>query len=264
MIRLYGSGPVARNIVEVIQEDGLDLTVMLGAWITSEESFDEDGNLIGEIEQGIQENKEQVAGVIELATEFPEIVTAINIGNETQIWWSDHRIATERLVAYIREVREATTQPITTADDFAYWELPESATLADELDFIVTHIYAMWHGQQLDDAMTFTQDKLYAVTSAHPGKPIVIGELGWATRVHTEGLQAELIKGEAGEAQQLQFVQRLLPWVEEQGVPIFYFSAFDENWKGGPHPAEVEKHWGIYRADRTPKPAGSWVESHND
>ena len=40
----------------------------------------------------------------------------------------------------------------------------------------------------------------------------------------------------------------------------FYFEAFDEKWKGGQHPAEVEKHWGVYRSDRTPKPAGEWIE----
>ena len=34
-----------------------------------------------------------------------------------------------------------------------------------------------------------------------------------------------------------------------------WFEAFDENWKGGPHPDEVEKHWGLFRADRTPKQA---------
>ncbi len=260
MIRLYGSGPVARNIVELIDEHGLGLRVMLGAWITSEERFDEDGNLLGEVEQGIGENREQVDGVIELAQEFPDIVVAINIGNETQIWWSDHRIATERLIAYIREVRAATTQPITTADDFAYWNTPESTGLADELDFIVTHIYAMWHGQQLDDAMAFTGEKLAEVTAAHPSRPVVIGEIGWATSVHDEGLQAELIKGEAGEAQQLEFARMLFPWVESEGVPIFYFEAFDEKWKGGQHPAEVEKHWGVYRSDRTPKPAGEWIE----
>ena len=31
------------------------------------------------------------------------------------------------------------------------------------------------------------------------------------------------------------------------------FEAFDENWKGGPSPEETEKHWGLFRADRTPK-----------
>ncbi len=36
-------------------------------------------------------------------------------------------------------------------------------------------------------------------------------------------------------------------------IASFYFEAFDENWKGGDHPDEVEKHWGLFRADRTPK-----------
>ena len=34
-----------------------------------------------------------------------------------------------------------------------------------------------------------------------------------------------------------------------------YFEVFDENWKGGEDPAEVEKHWGLFRADRSPKAA---------
>ena len=31
------------------------------------------------------------------------------------------------------------------------------------------------------------------------------------------------------------------------------FEAFDEKWKGGEHPNEVEKHWGLIKSDRTPK-----------
>jgi len=43
--------------------------------------------------------------------------------------------------------------------------------------------------------------------------------------------------------------------LERDRIPTFYFEAFDENWKGGDHPDEVEKHWGVFRADRTPKAA---------
>jgi exo-beta-1,3-glucanase (GH17 family) len=38
-------------------------------------------------------------------------------------------------------------------------------------------------------------------------------------------------------------------------VTTFVFEAFDENWKGGADPADVEKHWGLFHADRTPKAA---------
>jgi Glycosyl hydrolases family 17 len=37
-------------------------------------------------------------------------------------------------------------------------------------------------------------------------------------------------------------------------VLTFVFEAFDEAWKGSPDPAEPEKHWGLFHADRSPKP----------
>jgi exo-beta-1,3-glucanase (GH17 family) len=46
-------------------------------------------------------------------------------------------------------------------------------------------------------------------------------------------------------------------WAQEQGVPLFWFSAFDEPWKGSDHPDEIEKHWGLYDVDRRPKQAVS-------
>lgn len=42
-------------------------------------------------------------------------------------------------------------------------------------------------------------------------------------------------------------------WVEEDDIMTFFFEAFDEDWKGSPEPLEPEKHWGIFKIDRTPK-----------
>jgi exo-beta-1,3-glucanase (GH17 family) len=42
-------------------------------------------------------------------------------------------------------------------------------------------------------------------------------------------------------------------WTKEEGIIAYYFEAFDENWKGSEHEFEPEKHWGIFKADRTPK-----------
>ena len=84
---------------------------------------------------------------------------------------------------------------------------------------------------------------------------MILGEAGWATQRHDEGEQARLITGAAGEAEQRVFFEAFTAWVTRARIVSTYFEAFDENWKGGPHPAEVEKHWGLYRADRTPKAA---------
>jgi exo-beta-1,3-glucanase (GH17 family) len=37
-------------------------------------------------------------------------------------------------------------------------------------------------------------------------------------------------------------------------VTVFFFEAFDEPWKGDQNNATgAEKHWGLFRVDRTPK-----------
>ena len=48
------------------------------------------------------------------------------------------------------------------------------------------------------------------------------------------------------------FYNRINKWAIKNKIQIF-FEAFDEKWKGGEHPNEVEKHWGLFNSDRTPK-----------
>jgi exo-beta-1,3-glucanase (GH17 family) len=159
------------------------------------------------------------------------------------------------LVHWLREARRGTSLPVSTADDYSWWVLPESAAVARELDFIVLHVHPLWNGQQLERALAFTQEKYAAVAALHPGLPVLLGESGWATRKHVEGEQATLIKGVPGEEQQKVLFDAYLAWVKRDGIPSTWFEAFDEAWKGGPHPDEVEKHWGLFNTDRTPKRA---------
>ncbi|HEU4334504.1 MAG TPA: hypothetical protein VFT32_08430, partial [Candidatus Eisenbacteria bacterium] len=62
-----------------------------------------------------------------------------------------------------------------------------------------------------------------------------------------------LMKGTVGEAEQAAYGAALAAWANEERTLTFLFEAFDENWKGGPDPGDAEKHWGFYRADRSPK-----------
>ena len=100
-------------------------------------------------------------------------------------------------------------------------------------------------------------DLVAEIRALHPDRPVVLGEAGWATSVHDQGEQAEMIKGMPGEAEQKVFYEAVRTWAEAEKFPVFFFEAFDENWKGGEHPNEVEKDWGLFRADRTAKAAVS-------
>lgn len=247
LLRIYGADDWAGRLLALIRRERLPFKVLLGAWIAPEAGPAAATNAA--------DNRAQVASAIRLAGAYPELVVAIVVGNETQVSWSAHRLPLDQLVRDVRAVRAATSVPVTSADDFGYWLEDDSARLARELDFLMVHVHAMWNGQQLDQALAFTQQKFAAVAARHPDRPLFLGEAGWATRRHTEGDQARYIKGVAGEAEQQVFFEQFTTWSREARIPTTYFEAFDEGWKGGPHPDEVEKHWGLFRADRTAKPA---------
>jgi len=156
--------------------------------------------------------------------------------------------------------RNHTTVPITTADDYNFWNKPESKAVAEELDFIVTHIYPLWNGKTLQNAIPWLDQTYQQVQQLHPGKLLVLGEIGWATNYDPtkkgDGEQGTLIKGEVGIPAQEAFLLELDLWVQENKVVTYLFEVFDEPWKGGGEstgPNEIEKNWGVYYADRTPK-----------
>jgi exo-beta-1,3-glucanase (GH17 family) len=238
LIRVYGSDDDSERVLKVIHDNDLPIRMMLGVWVANETKHPERK----------AENLKQVKKAIELANRHPEIIAAINVGNESQVFWSWHRMEMSNLIRYIRMVRQSTDVPVTTADDFGFWNKPESKMVAQEIDFIVLHAYALWNGQKLDHAMFWTDMQ------------IALGETGWATKYNPTktgpGEQGSLIKGKVGVAEQQKFISELWKWVDQNQVTTFLFEAFDEPWKGGGDqsgPDEVEKHWGIYYEDRSPK-----------
>ena len=245
LLRVYGSTGFAETLLKVIHDDGLDMKVVLGVWIAP---------------NAAEANRGEVDAAIRLTAAFPRIVVAVSVGNETRIHWSAHRTPYDTLLVNVRRVRAGVAVPVTVADDFNYWNKPESLVLSAEIDFIMMHAHPMWNGLQLWDALDWLRSQVDAVQAWHPHRAVILGETGWATSVHDQGEQAELIKGKPGEAEQKIFHDEVRAWGASENQAIFFFEAFDENWKGGDHPGEVEKHWGLFRADRSPKKA---VESHN-
>lgn len=242
MIRVYASTGPTEAILRTVRDEGIGLKVMVGAWIDPDDE---------------EANAEQVSELIRLANAYPGVVHAVSVGNESQVDWSAHRSPRDKLIGYLREVRGAVEQPVTTADDYNFWNKPEAQEVAAEVDFLLLHAYAMWNQQSLQDAVAWTDATVTSIRGFHPELPLVIGETGWATELNPEGHEVQYIKAPAGEAEQKQFFEAFSAWAEEKEVPHFYFEAFDEPWKGSDDPREVEKHWGIYHVDRTPKAAAA-------
>jgi exo-beta-1,3-glucanase (GH17 family) len=251
LIRVYGADDDSERILRVIKKHELPVKVMLGVWLENETK-----NPVRK-----KANIAEALRAIELANQYPNVIAAVNVGNETQVFWSWHRMKTENLIRYIRAVRNNTVVPVTTADDYNFWNKPESKQVADEVDFIVSHIYPLWNGKTLENAIEWLNHIYYQeVQKNHPEKVIAIGETGWATTYNPEkkgpGEQGSLIKGAVSLKAQEKYLMMLHAWINKYRITTFYFEAFDEPWKGGgdqSDPREVEKHWGVFYENRTPK-----------
>ncbi len=232
LIRVYAADQHSEDVLHVIRDEQLDLSVMLGVWLGREPGAED-------------ANAGQVAAGIRLAKEYEDIVVAVNVGNEVRVEWTQHPVPEERLIRYVRQVREAVSQPVTMADNYVWWR-DHGAAMAREVDFITMHTYPIWERRDIDEGLSYTIENFEGVRAAHPGKRIVIGEAGWAT--YTEG---NLHLPRAGdETKQARYYNELMTWARKENVPVFWFSAFDEPRKD----SGTEGHWGLFTADRKAKP----------
>lgn len=244
LIRLYGSGQQSRNIIEVIKVNNLPVRVMQGSWLSSHQTK--------------EENDQQIEQAIKLANNYPEIVVAVNVGNEIFVDWSHHKVKdANEVIDYIRKVRAEIKQPVTVNDDYNFWNKPHSKKIADEIDFIGLHAYAFWNNKTIDQAMLWTKDIYQSIKALYPDYTIAYTETGWPTsRVYDDSYEGGLI-GKANEENQKRFFDNYDAWIEKNQINSLYFEAFDEKWKGGKDGEnqmdKAEKHWGVYYSNRKPK-----------
>ena len=252
LVRMYDVGENTVDTLEVIEEHDLPVKVLLGMWLRAEVSNHEGCPWLDEpipdevLAANKIENQQEVERGIELAERFSDIIVAINVGNEALVEWNDHMVPLEQVIAYVRQVKAAVSQPVTVADNYEWW-IAEGAPLAAEVDFLGVHTYPAWENKTIDEALAYTIENIEDVHAALPGKPIVILEAGWATT-------ALEFPEQASEANQERYYDEILEWATVSNTTVFFFEAFDEPWKGNPDNADgAEKHWGIFFVDRTPK-----------
>lgn len=251
-LRLYDCSPHAERVLEVIRDQRLDLKVMLGVDMAAEVSNPRcpwgadypqdvlDANRVA--------NDGEIGRLIELTREFSELVNAVSVGNEATVEWTDHMVPVERLVDHANTIRKEISQPITFCENYVPWT-NKLSTLANVLDFISIHTYPAWEYRSIDDALDYTKDNYLAVAECYPDKPVIISEAGWTTKANGRGIEP----ANASEALQAAYYKQLKRWTMEEQILTYVFEAFDEPWKGSDDPLEPEKHWGLFRVDRSPK-----------
>ena len=224
-IRTYANGAQFAPVPELAQKHGLK--VILGAWIGA----------------NLKDNELEIAGAIKAANDYPDTVERVVVGNEVLL---RREITPALLIDYIRRVKAAVKQPVTYADVWAYWL--ENPKVAAEVDSLTIHILPYWENTPtpIDHVIPHMLEAHAKIAAAYPGKPILIGEIGWpsAGRVRKDAVP--------GRVAQARFVREIINTAHERGIDYNIFELFDEPWKFGQE-GTVGGNWGLVDLGRQMK-----------
>jgi exo-beta-1,3-glucanase (GH17 family) len=252
-LRMYDCDEHAKIVLEVIKKEGFPFKVLQGAYIEAEMNnfgCPWGGGVYGEheLERNKKANLKKIKRLADWANRYPDIIIALSVGNEACVDWSGNYVPVHRVIEYVQYVKGHASQPVTFCDNYVPW-LNKLKPLVEVVDFISLHTYPVWEYKHIHEAMNYTVENYEMVAKMHRGKPVVITEAGWATNSNGRGIHPERVNEEA---QKLYF-EDLMQWTDKHNVLTYFFEAFDEPWKGSPDPNEPEKHWGLYKVDRSPK-----------
>lgn len=252
-LRLYDCDEHALTVLKVIQNEKLDFKLMLGVYIVAEMNnyrcpwgggvYEEN-----QLEENKKNNDQKIQRLINWANEYQDIIFTVSLGNEACVDWTDHFVPVERVVAFAKEVKKNIKQPITFCENYVPW-LNYLKPLVEVIDFISIHTYPVWEYKHIHEAVEYTIANYETVAKQFPDVPVVITEAGWATNSHGVGIHSEHVN----EENQKIYYDDLMNWTSKNNILTFFFEAFDEKWKGSSDPMEPEKHWGLFKSDRTPK-----------
>jgi len=251
-IRMYSPSIHAVYALEVIKDNKLNLKMMLGVHLQGEESNPQctwGGDYSEEqIKKHLIQNSKNVEDCIKLANKYEDIIFSVSAGNEAVPEWNENLVRAPKVLEYVKRLKANVKQPVTYCDGSYYWTT-SLKEVAEEVDFISVHTYAVWNDYTIEDGFRIAKEDFYKVQNMYPNKQCIITETGWPTQSDGRRIKKEVV----GEDQQLRYFNEINKWAEETNTLVFFFASFDSKWKGGGHPLEPEKNWGVYYSDRTPK-----------
>ena len=224
------SGRIRTYTVKGVQGDvpalaaGLNLRITQGAWLSRDPAA----------------NQEEMARLI-ARSRAARNVDRVLVGNET-ILRTD--LTPAQLIAHIQQAKRALSVPVSTAEPWHVWlGHPE---LARAVDFITIHLLPYWEGLPVEDSLRFIMEKLDAVRAANPGKPVVIGEVGWPS----DGV--DIKRAQASRVNQALFLRQFFAAAQARGLDYYVMEAFDQPWKTS-FEGRAAGYWGMMDLDRNTK-----------
>lgn len=184
-------------------------------------------------------NLAQINVAIGLAKEYPNVITALVVGNEVLL---RGEMTASDLAANIRLVKSQVKVPVTYADVWEYWL--RNREVYDAVDFVTIHILPYWEDIPIRsrNAAAHVGAIRKQVAASFPAKEILIGETGWpsAGRMREGALPSR--------ANQARVVSEILDMAKREKFRVNLIEAYDQPWKRQLE-GTVGGNWGLIEVD---------------
>ena len=178
-------------------------------------------------------NEQELANGIEIAQSGHADILAI--GNEVLLRGD---LTEDELLQYIETAKQAVPGvPVGYVD--AYFLFENYPRVADACDVLLINCYPFWESCPAEYAPAYMKEMYRRAQAVAKGKKVVISETGWPNIGTPYGAAVP------GHENAIDYFIGTYRWAEEEGIEIFYFSAFDESWKVGDE-GDVGAYWGLW------------------
>ncbi|MGB0250154.1 MAG: glycosyl hydrolase family 17 protein [Flavobacteriales bacterium] len=221
-IRVFSCTQGNEIIPKLAKEYGFK--TLVGAWLGEEK----------------EKNEEELEGLIALARAGYVDVAAV--GNEVMY---REELEEEELIEYILRAKQALNGiPVGYVD--AYYEFTNRPKITEVCDVILANCYPYWEACHIDYSLLYMKQMYYQAVQAASGKRVIITETGWPSSGDALGA------AQPGYENALKYFINAQAWSQQEGIEMFYFSAFDEGWKVGAE-GSVGAFWGLWDANEQRK-----------
>jgi exo-beta-1,3-glucanase (GH17 family) len=217
-IRTFSCTEGNEQIPVIAKEYGLK--TLVGAWLGDDSEV----------------NEAEIQGLIQLSKSGYVDVAAV--GNEV-MYRGD--LEEEALIDFIHRVKKAIPRtPVGYVD--AYYEFSDRPKITEACDVILANCYPYWEGCSLEYSLVYMKQMYQQALTAGQGKKVIITETGWPSQgASLEGAHPSFDNA-------LKYFINAQTWSKQDGIEMFYFSAFDESWKVDAE-GDVGAFWGLWDKD---------------
>lgn len=202
-------------IPKIAHENGI--RTLVGAWIGNDSA----------------KNEVEIKSLINLAKKGHVDIAVV--GNEVLL---RNDLTEHQIIDYIKKVKKALPDiPVGYVD--AYYKFHEHASLVDICDVILVNCYPFWEGTDINQASLHLKQMHAFTQKLAKNKPVIITESGWPNQGDNNH------NAMPTEENAMQYFINANNWANQENIPLFYFSSFDEAWKVRQE-GNVGQRWGIW------------------